>query len=533
MGMAYPQPAEKIVLNTDKQWYYPGESIWVAVNTFDACGDTLAELSAVAYVELLSPGGTAAKQVKLKVDHALGQGSLTIDGNLASGRYTVVAYTSWMKNLGATTFARKPVYIVNPVKPGMINTAYSNDSVESVNSEVTLQTDKKVYSRRDKVNVNYAVTGAQRVLLSVYKLDALEKGANKIHMSNIGNACNGVGKKQYPFEYRGQVVTGKIIDPATQQPVSGIRGYLSAPDFPKHFHTAISDSSGTITFFIGDMSGETGLVLKTASPDQKQYLIELNNPFAGTVDVLPTVTGENIFESKADVIDDAMVSAQVQQLFWEDTVQHQMPESDVLNYFYGRPDAVYHMKEYVQFNTVEEILREYVYLVNVRKRRGKVFPVVLNALTRKPYSQPPLILVNGVPIFDVDEFMSMNADDFETIAVVGRRFTFTNPEIYGVIDVRLNKKLEDYGRNSQVVDYHGTEVKHFAHLNYDSDAKRRDRRPDFRNVLYWNPSIDIRHANGSVDFFTSDLTGKFMVVMQIISPEGKISISNTTFEVQK
>ena len=52
VNAVYSQPAEKILLQTDKQWYYPGETIWFAINVYNACGDTLEQLSNIAYVEL-------------------------------------------------------------------------------------------------------------------------------------------------------------------------------------------------------------------------------------------------------------------------------------------------------------------------------------------------------------------------------------------------------------------------------------------------------------------------------------------------
>ena len=52
VNAVYSQPAEKILLQTDKQWYYPGETIWFAINVYNACGDTLEQLSNIAYIEL-------------------------------------------------------------------------------------------------------------------------------------------------------------------------------------------------------------------------------------------------------------------------------------------------------------------------------------------------------------------------------------------------------------------------------------------------------------------------------------------------
>jgi hypothetical protein len=56
--------------------------------------------------------------------------------------------------------------------------------------------------------------------------------------------------------------------------------------------------------------------------------------------------------------------------------------------------------------------------------------------------------------------------------------------------------------------------------------------PDFRHLLYWDPSINI-NANGIKDlsFYTSDVPGKYVIVLQGISPLGKAGYKEMSFEV--
>ena len=63
IAAADAQHAEKIVLGTDKQWYYPGEPLWFTLNVFDACADTLSSLSKIAYVEFIGADNKPVHQM--------------------------------------------------------------------------------------------------------------------------------------------------------------------------------------------------------------------------------------------------------------------------------------------------------------------------------------------------------------------------------------------------------------------------------------------------------------------------------------
>ena len=48
-----------------------------------------------------------------------------------------------------------------------------------------------------------------------------------------------------------------------------------------------------------------------------------------------------------------------------------------------------------------------------------------------------------------------------------------------------------------------------------------NRLPDFRHLLYWNPTISIKgNETKQISFFTSDLKGNFLISIQGISNKG-------------
>jgi hypothetical protein len=58
--------------------------------------------------------------------------------------------------------------------------------------------------------------------------------------------------------------------------------------------------------------------------------------------------------------------------------------------------------------------------------------------------------------------------------------------------------------------------------------------PDYRNLLYWNPDINTNVAGQqSVNFFSGDMTGKFVVVLQGLSKDGQTGIASKIIEVKQ
>jgi hypothetical protein len=67
---------------------------------------------------------------------------------------------------------------------------------------------------------------------------------------------------------------------------------------------------------------------------------------------------------------------------------------------------------------------------------------------------------------------------------------------------------------------------------YETPQQRESSIPDTRNLLYWSPSVLIDNKGiGDLNFYTSDITGKYKVVIQGITSDGVPCYSTSTFEV--
>lgn len=105
---------EKIFLHTDKDSYVSGEIFWFKAYVVNDIDGKLADLSKVAYVELLDKDGNPIEQVKISLKNGSGSGSILLNSFPKSGVYKLRAYTNWMKNFGENSFFEKQITIINP-----------------------------------------------------------------------------------------------------------------------------------------------------------------------------------------------------------------------------------------------------------------------------------------------------------------------------------------------------------------------------------------------------------------------------------
>lgn len=85
-----------------------------------------------------------------------------------------------------------------------------------------------------------------------------------------------------------------------------------------------------------------------------------------------------------------------------------------------------------------------------------------------------------------------------------------------------------------VLDYEGLKFqREFYVTDYATEQQRLSRLPDFRNLLYWSPKV-ITGKTGKTQaaFYSSDLRGKYAIVVQGISADGEAGSTVSFFEVK-
>jgi len=105
---------EKIYLHSDRSEYVTGENVLFKAYYFLNRTFGKDSISKIVYLDLVDKNGQSKATGKYQINNGTANGTLSIPQGLASGYYTIYAYTKWMMNFGSDCFFNKRIYIVNP-----------------------------------------------------------------------------------------------------------------------------------------------------------------------------------------------------------------------------------------------------------------------------------------------------------------------------------------------------------------------------------------------------------------------------------
>lgn len=449
---------------------------------------------------------------------------------------------------------------------------------------LTLNSAQPTYQTRKKVDIDIASsnTDAASLSMAVYKLDSLQTIDNEnniehylllssdikgyiedpaYYFTSTGNEAliaadnlmltqgwrrfkwNNVLLDERPsFEFspelNGHILKGRIVNIKTGAPQKFIECYLSVPSLLTQFRTSVSDSTGHVKFEMPNFYGGTALILQPNTLTDSVSKIEVDDPFSKeySSSKLP------MFKRPTDypaTLTDRNIDMQVQNIYQPEKLeQFYLPGFVDTSAFYVAPNLKYNLDDYTRFTSMEEVLREYVQFVNVTRRAGRVHLPVINPQLNIIYQTDPLVLLDGVPIFDFNKFLMFDPLKIKSLDVVTDRYILGNSIFEGVLNWKTyspNLANYEFPKNATVLDYEGLQAdREFYSPTYSTENAAASHLPDFRNVLEWKPNIKLNGSNkNTVEFYTSDIPGKYAVVVQGLSANGLSGSKVITFEVTK
>jgi hypothetical protein len=207
--------------------------------------------------------------------------------------------------------------------------------------------------------------------------------------------------------------------------------------------------------------------------------------------------------------------------------------------FYGKPDQTYMLDDFTRFPTTEEVLREFVTQINVSKRRDKFMIRLENIAEPNNYiKEGPLLLLDGVPIFDIDRAFHIDPLKVNKLEIINNRYFYgpsTQEGIMSFVTYKGNMGGFEIDPKAVVVDYEGLNLqREFYSPAYTTPQQTASRTPDFRSLLYWAPNVITgTQGNSILSFYTSDMAGNYIGVVQGITADGAAGSQYFNFEVRK
>lgn len=515
---ASAQFAESITAFTDKDCYAAGERIQVSVAVQDAAG-SMSDLSKVAYVELCDTRSMVAHAM-VQLSDGRGWASMTLPSTMHSGFYQLTAYTSNMRNIGTSAFHRSLVGVVNTFSLS------SRDNVKFVAPKPKEMVIRQTYNAGQKVHVSLPKDSclAIRTLsvvshpLGITMYDAPEPDA----ASDVANsAASGVTadggtvsvSHDEPFfmpELEGHIVrtmdaSGSVVSTRLSGVGKGLYIFDGKPD-----------GDGNWSYITHSLNGSLPIVLNgydaSGAPVRMQPLSPYAQVMPRALPLLEVGCTEAELKQRGACAQNEMA---LQLSVKADTLKH------VETFLSRDPDFSYDVTEYTGFSTIREALLEYVKGVSRRKMEGRNC-LFVSLTEEKGYSRfPALVLLDGMPVYDVEEVLAYDARYLNYIQVYGGSYTFGSTTCHGVISFITKKGLlSNYKLDA------GTRL-----VRYDFPQNR----PPFTlpqgksvSTVYWNPLVDAL----SVDFPAPTQPGIYQVVLRGVDTRGNTFTTSSELEVK-
>ena len=511
---------ERILVQTDKDFYLAGEKMGLKLYGTDATGKAL-PFSRVAYVELLGDKDHAVR-LKVEMNDATGEALMQLPYTLASGIYDLVAYTRWMRNEGEEVFSRQKIAIFNSLRY-----AQSQDHIDFVEGEapstaslpasngISVKADKAAYGNRETVTLTLeGMPKDARMSVSVVRQD--------ISLGETASTPTASGSKGFfPPEVEGLIIESKPTGGGSQ-PI--LRPNLTIQGDDIQYYAGQQTAEGSVLFYTNTLKG----VKEVVAGMQGEGHLELVSPFVATPQ--EQMQPIKLYRQNEEALTERSLAIQVNDLFYaEEAPQATATEKQFPNL---KPKWVYDLDHYKRFASFEETFIEFMPCVSTIGNKGSRRIVAFDSDIYASGNGNTLVLLDGVAIMNHEHLLAYDPHLTKYVEVYVDDFVFGDQLYNGILSVKTpNRKLSGFTlpNYSVVCEFEGTQ----ANTDYPMPSAQADNKaymPDFRHTLYWNPNVTSHDTE--LECRTSDMCGTYIVKVEGRTPDGKAISGYTSFEVK-
>ena len=334
-------------------------------------------------------------------------------------------------------------------------------------------------------------------------------------------------------EYNGHIITVKVTD-SLKNAAKDVIALLAVPGKRVQVYPSKSDSEGRFLFNTKELYGPNEIVVQTITRRDTSDKLEVLTPFYDqySKSLFPDL---ELRAGAQASLQQQSLSMQVQNIYAGNKLKRYYEPLVDSSGFFGQPYKTYKLDDFTRFTTMEEVLREYVREISV-SRSNRRFHVTM--IAEKTFlNGDPLVLVDGVPVLNIDKLMAVDPLKVQRLQVVRQRYFYGPSSYEGILNYTTYKG--DLGGTeieprAVVIDYEGMQLqRQFYAPVYETAEQQQSRLPDFRNLLFWSPDVKTgKSAASAVSFYTSDQTGRYFGLIQGIAANGDAASQSFTFEVK-
>ncbi len=345
---------------------------------------------------------------------------------------------------------------------------------------------------------------------------------------------------KYQMEKEYHFLSGRLIqnDPGTFDSVRYI--LMCTPGKEPGFQYAKTNKEGIFSFNLNIDEAVNDIIIMPDKATGASKIV-MESPFSDKYPASGVLT-DSIATSEPDHIQMFSANYQINKIYnVSSPVKQVNPRFHPLKpvRFYGRPDIGLVLADYIALPTMEEIFFELIPHVSLKKKKQGYELSISDRVNDSPVELTPVLLVDGVVINDPSIIADLNPEIVERIDVIKELYVVGNYVFSGLVNVLTksgdfsNVPLSNYMIRLK---YRVTDpVLQFPAPDYSLPEDAAGRIPDFRNTMYWNPSIKTdKNGSSVVSFRTSDIPYEYTISVNGFSTDGKpVSFKKHIIQVDK
>jgi hypothetical protein len=533
-------PNESIFqLQFNKSLFISGEKIWFK-NSLVSSHEN--DHQNILFVDLCGEGTIISSRILVRENNHW-QGDIDIPDSLETGIYLFRAYIG--NNDGTAEMVSELVTVINRFGNNQTNQLRKADlrnrPLDQINQlpSATGQilktyTNSTVYKTKEMVECWIEKEKAELpsgISFSVYKIPegkieqpvSMDQGLNQGLDESLDENANDGNKKIY----NRLTLSGEVIGKKSKTPISGEMVLLSIPDSIPQINYATTNENGEFRFDMDDYYGLQDVIVQTLSKSEEFNIVLFSN-FLNPPLKIPFYLSDDV--ENCEFVKQAVQRAQLQKAY--DTEIRNIKSEPMYKYpFYGTTASVVIPDDYVELNDFEEITKELLPLCKIRKEKGNYFLKIYDQLNFGVFDSP-WILLDGVPIFNVEKLFPLNSQKIKKIE--------TQPQIRCYGDLLIESVLSVITSNGNFEDV--TLPVNAVRSNFETFYQPGEYKgnhfvgdvniADFKDVLYWKPMLEPFSNVSKINFQCSYEKGSYIVVVQTIDQDGVIQRSVCYFSVE-
>lgn len=522
----YAQKESGPAIYTDRNTYVGGETLLAKIFVPET------NSSRIIYLDLVNQFGTRITGASLEIRNKQANGYLQLPDSLSSGIYMVRTY---QKHTAQKIKALREIWISNRFD-GLEKTSQINriENLIPIGEKETNQIELEGFET--KYPINKPITTTLRIsktltdsidgdlLISVAQTNlSFDPGAFWVQNNQ---AAEGM------IEKKGVIISGTVTDRKTSELAANITVYLTIPDSIPGFQYYRTQTDGRFYFLLDRYYGSVQAVVQCFgnTPDQR-LKIKLDDFFAESGSV-PKLRQEPISENFRNSVTQDIEAVTFQKVFGQrksDLLP--APSVSLETYpYYGKASNTADPQLFIDLPNFTEISRELLPGVKFRNYNNEPSLQVLNNPMRNYFNEMPLLLIDGIPVRDLNLIKGMGTADIDRVDICQSERFYGDLRFPGVVAIYTTKA--DYSmlpESDQLIRLKLETIQEPAKLA--EPILPEPTVPDLRQVLYWAPSTKPTETL-PVAFSTSSVLGQYKLVVRGRLKDGTLIYTEKQFEVK-